>query len=148
MNKINQYEDIIEKLFELKDYPEKILNEPISEGKWSIREIVGHLFYWDKFILEKMVPLMANEMVLPPFPNHNLHNKEAVAHLKKYKNVREIIDDFAKTRKQLVKELKELDRDIEFHIENDPNSFSPEKFIEIFLEHDIHHLNQVKEKLR
>ncbi|WP_010650351.1 DinB family protein [Oceanobacillus massiliensis] len=147
MNSINQLENITEEFLGLKSCSVKVLTEPISEGKWAIREIVGHLFYWDKFNLDKMIPLMADGAVLPPFPNHDLHNEEAVAYLTKYEKVSEIIDDFVKKRKQLVKELKELDNGIQFQIENEPNLFSAEKFAELFLEHDIHHLNQIKKKL-
>jgi len=95
-----------------------------------------------------MVPMMANEVILPPFPNHDLHNQEALNYLKRYENVSDIIYEFAKTRKQLVKELKEIDKGIKFQIRNESNLFSTEKFIGIFLEHDTHHLNQIKEKLK
>lgn len=147
MNVIDKFEDNLEVFLKLKNYTEEVLTEPISEGKWSIREMVGHLLYWDKFNLEKMVPFMSNDVALSPFPNHDSHNKEAVTYLKKYKNVEEIIDDFVRTRKQLVYELKKIDQSIEFQIEKEANPFSIKKFVEIFVEHDAHHLNQIREKL-
>jgi len=49
MTKINQFDGMVESFLGLKEYSEEVLNEPISEGKWSIRESVGHLLYWDKF---------------------------------------------------------------------------------------------------
>lgn len=148
MEVLPQFDDLIEEFLALKKYPETTLVEPISVEKWSIREIVGHLLYWDQFYLEKMVPFISNGALLPSFPNIDLYNEEAVSYLKKYENVRDIIDDFVKTRKKLVTELKELERDITFQIENEPSQMSTEKFIEIFLDHDIHHLNQIKEKLK
>ncbi|WP_227872308.1 DinB family protein [Paenibacillus albus] len=77
--KMNQFEDMIEAFLALKNYPESVLTDPISEGKWSIREIVGHLFYWDKLSLETMVPLMVHGATLPPFPNNDLHNEEGIS---------------------------------------------------------------------
>ncbi len=148
MSALKQFGDTIGEFLELKKYPEAVLVEPISEGKWSIREIVGHLLYWDKFNLETMVPLLAEGVKLPAFPNHDLHNEQAVSYLSRYENVEEIIDDFVKTRKMLVKELTEISKGLTFEIENEPYNFSPEKFVEIFLEHDAHHLKQIREKIK
>ena len=148
MDVFQQLEDIIKEFSVVKRYPEATLTESISDGKWSIREIIGHLLYWDKFNLEKMIPNMTHGATLPSFPNHDLHNEEAVIYLQNYKTVRDILDDFVKTRKQLVNELKKLDKNMKFEIENEPNRFTTETFAAIFLEHDIHHINQIKEKLQ
>ncbi len=76
------------------------MNEPIREGKWSIREIVGHLYYWDKYNLEIMVPKMANGANLPPFPNHDQHNEEAMSYLRD-STVESIISEFMKHERNL-----------------------------------------------
>jgi len=148
MDVFQQLEDVTNEFLVIKRYPEATLTEPLSDGKWSIREIVGHLLYWDMFNIEKMIPYMSNGATLPAFPNHDLHNAEAVEYLQTYRNVGDILDDFIKTRKQFINELKKLDTNIKFHIQNEPNTFTPETFVAIFLEHDIHHVNQVKEKLK
>ncbi|GLX66587.1 DinB family protein [Paenibacillus glycanilyticus] len=145
--KRNQFEEMIEEFLALKKYPEDVLTDPIATGKWSIREIVGHLFYWDKFSLEKMVPLMIHEATLPPFPNHDLHNEEGISYINRYDSVNDIIDEFAKTRKQLVEELRKLNNDIRFNIGHESNTYSCERYVDVFLHHDNDHLNQIKEKL-
>ncbi|MFA9555745.1 DinB family protein [Evansella sp. AB-rgal1] len=45
--------NMVDYISRLKELPEDILCQPIKEGKWSIIQIVGHLYYWDKFNLEK-----------------------------------------------------------------------------------------------
>ncbi|MGN8648055.1 hypothetical protein ACTNEO_18680 [Gracilibacillus sp. HCP3S3_G5_1] len=45
MNKtLSQFEKMVDNILDLKEISEEILSEPIREGKWSIREIVGHLY--------------------------------------------------------------------------------------------------------
>jgi hypothetical protein len=148
MNVFNQFKNTIGEIMKLKKFPQSVLSEQISHGKWSIREIIGHMFYWDKFNLEKMVPNMFNGAMLPPFPDHDLHNQESVSYLDKYDSVEAIMDAFVITRKHLIEKITMIDNDIKFKIENEPHEFSTESFIEIFVEHDSHHLKQIQEKLK
>ncbi|WP_407270346.1 DinB family protein [Radiobacillus sp. PE A8.2] len=137
----------VDEFVQLKKYREEVLVEPIADGKWSVREIIGHLLYWDQFNLEKMVPLMADGVRLPAFPDHDLFNEEAVSYIEKYDNVAELIDDFAAIRTNLAKELQAIDKHIKFQIENEPVEYSAELFAQLFLEHDAHHLRQIRTKL-
>ncbi|KGR77982.1 DinB family protein [Ureibacillus manganicus] len=141
-----QFEDTLHEIQKLKEVKESQLVDPISEGKWSIREIIGHLYYWDKYILENMVPAMFNGANLPQFPDHDQHNKEAISYLIDY-SVDEIIDAFTETRKELIESTLIVVEDVRFTIGSGNRQFSVESFIKMFVEHDIHHLKQIKEKL-
>ncbi|MED4174567.1 DinB family protein [Halalkalibacterium halodurans] len=142
---LSQFEKNIDEILALKEIDDTVLCKPLSEGKWSIREIVGHLYYWDKFILEKMVPLMGEGGNLPGFPEHDQHNEDAILFLKEY-SVESIIDHFVATRKELTREMKNLAEDIRFTIGGGKRQFSGESFLKIFLKHDAHHIKQMKEK--
>lgn len=147
MNKtLNQYGKTIDEVLKLKEASKTKLCEAISEGKWSIREIVGHLYYWDKFNLEKMVPLMDQDADLPKFPDHDQHNGEAMTFLKDC-SVETIIDHFVVTRKELSERLSSIDGDVRFTIGGGKRKFSGESFVKIFVKHDAHHLKQINEKL-
>ena len=141
-----EFEETINAIKKLKDVQESQLIEPISKGKWSIREIVGHLYYWDKYNLEKMVPKMANGANLPQFPNHDQHNKEAISYLRDH-SVEFIINAFIKTRKELIESISKVEEDVRFTIGKGKRQFSGESFIKIFVKHDIHHLQQIHGKL-
>ena len=143
---LSQFKDTLDDIQKLKDVKESQLKEPISKGKWSIREIVGHLYYWDKYNLEKMVPIMANGANLPQFPNHDEHNKEAIAYMEDY-SVESIIDAFIETRNELIESIFKVGEDVRFTIGKDKRQFSGESFIKIFIKHDIHHLQQINGKL-
>lgn len=147
MNKtLDQFEKTINAISNLKDVQSSLLLEPISKGKWSIREIVGHLYYWDKYNLEKMVPLMENGAKLPEYPDDDKYNEEAIFYLKNY-SVEAIIDLFIETRKELIEITSKVGEDVRFTIGNGKREFSAEHIINIFLKHDIHHLQQINEKL-
>lgn len=147
MDKIlNEFEKTIEEISMLKEVQNAELLEPVHEGKWSIREIVGHLYYWDKHNLEQMVPKMSNGASLPPFPDHDQHNKEAVSYLTK-QSVESIIDSFINTRQELIESMLKIDSDIRFTVGKGKRQFSRESFIKIFLKHDAHHIKQINEKL-
>jgi hypothetical protein len=122
------------------------LLESISEGKWSIRDIVAHLYYWDKFNLENMIPCMTDGANLPTFPDHDTHNEEGLALLREH-SVASIIDLFIKERRKLIEQLIMIDEDIRFTIGKGKRKFSVESFARIFLEHDLHHLKQINLKL-
>ncbi|TMW71407.1 DinB family protein [Alteribacter natronophilus] len=122
------------------------LYEPIAEGKWSIREIVGHMYMWDRFLLENMVPHMEDGGVLPAFPDHDRFNREAINGLEGV-SVEEIVSMFVKTREKLVQELKGMDPAIRFTIGKGKRRFSPESFVKMFIKHDRHHIMQIEKKL-
>lgn len=147
MNKtLNQFEKTIEDISELRNVKDSQLLDPIREGKWSIREIIGHLYYWDKYNLEEMVPKMTDGANLPQFPNHDEHNEEAISSIKDH-SVESIINAFIITREELIESISKVCKDVRFTIGKGKRKFSSESFIKIFLEHDMHHLLQINKKL-
>lgn len=126
---------------------EHILLEPIGEGKWSRKEIIAHLYYWDKFNLEVMVPKMSDGANLPSFPDHDDYNKLAVEALEK-DTVHTIIQYFVETRNELLQKINNIPSDIRFTIGKGKRQFSPESFMKMFLKHDAHHIKQINGKLK
>jgi uncharacterized damage-inducible protein DinB len=139
------YENAISEVLKLKDIPESSLLKPIQEGKWSVRVIIGHLFYWDKFILDHLVPHMTNNAILPPLPDFDLHNQEAIKYIERYNSFISLIDEFSQTRKQVIEKMSCIENSIKFTIGT--NNFSKDSFITIFIDHDTHHLKQIRDFL-
>lgn len=131
----------------LKENEESKLLNPIKEGKWSIRDIIGHLYYWDKFILEQHIPFMAQGANLIAFPDHDFHNNEGIQYISKFKNVATLIDKFIYTRNEIFKALHSIKSDIRFNIGSGKRQFTLESYFSIFSKHDIHHLEQIHNKL-
>lgn len=128
----------------LKAKNEEDLNSPISKGKWSIREIIGHIYYWDLYLLEKMVPEMKENGVLPDFPDHDAYNADAIVSLERFTNTKEQIEEFVITRKKLIYKMEKLDQGIKFTIGNKKRKFTPESFLKMFVNHDLHHIKQIR----
>ncbi len=139
------YENGILEVLKLKELPESSLLKPIQEGKWSVRDIIGHLFYWDKFILDQLVPHMTNNAFLPPFTDPNLLNQEALKYIERFNSVDSLIDEFSHTRKQVIEKMFCIETNVIFTIGT--NNFSKDSFITIFSEHDIHHFKQIWDSL-
>ena len=74
-----------------------------------------------------MVPKMANGVNLPPFPNHDQHNEEAISYLRD-NTVESIIDAFIETRKELIKRISEIEEDARFTIGEGKRQFSCESY--------------------
>jgi uncharacterized damage-inducible protein DinB len=141
-----EYGKSTEDFSKLKAFDEQQLHEPIQDGKWSVKELMGHLLYWDKFILERHVPNMVEGARLVAFPDHDLHNKEAIEYIRNYITAESLIDDFIQLRKQLIKALSEIENTVAFTIGTGKRQFTVEKYVKIFVDHDIHHLKQIHGK--
>ncbi|WEG10901.1 DinB family protein [Pullulanibacillus sp. KACC 23026] len=145
---LNFFNQCTEALLALKEMPERFLTDPIGEGKWSIREIIGHLYFGDLYNLEEMVPLMADGVSLPPFPNHNEHNEKAISYIKRFETVSDLLGTFAQTRQLLIQALEKVGKEAQFEIENEPGQYTVESFVDLFAKHDAHHLKQIQLKLK
>ncbi|MFA1820211.1 DinB family protein [Virgibacillus oceani] len=147
MNKtLNEFEKTIGEISKLKNVENDRLLDPIQEGKWSIREIVGHLYYWDKHNLESMVAKMTDGANLPPFPDHDQQNEEAIAYLNG-ESVNAIINSFIAMRKELIESISKVEDNTRFTIGKGKRKFSAESFIKIFVKHDVYHLQQINKKI-
>jgi uncharacterized damage-inducible protein DinB len=144
---IKNYDKTINEILKLTYLEESRLLKPIQEGKWSAREIIGHLYYWDKFILEQQAPHIVNGSKLTPFPDHDSHNQEAMTYISKFETIKSLIDEFTKTRKELIGIFSSKDKDIKFLIGTGKRQFTIDSFLNIFTKHDAHHLKQIKDSL-
>ncbi|WP_077596128.1 DinB family protein [Oceanobacillus kimchii] len=140
---ITEYEETANNVARLKQYDEETLTTPIKKGKWSIREIVGHIYYWDRFHLIKMLPNMTHGADLPPFPDHDQHNEEALEFLQD-KSAKEIMDMFIEKRKEFIEEITTIDKGSKFTIGGSKRQFTTDSFLKIFIKHDKHHIKQIE----
>ncbi|NOU68833.1 DinB family protein [Paenibacillus sp. LMG 31461] len=141
------YGVIIEEITRFKKLDEPRFLEPISEGKWSVKEIIGHLFYWDKFIQEKHFPYINQGAVLISFPDHDEHNSEAIQYISVFKTTGSLIDEFVEKRRQLIEMMSGIGSDVIFTIGSGNRQFTIESYLKIFIDHDIHHLKQIQVRL-
>lgn len=150
MNKKNyeRFTEIIGQVEVLKNIERIKWNQPISDGKWSIREIMGHLYFWDKFILETMLPKISDGAHLPKFPDNNMYNQKAIKYIEQYNQHESIINEFIQTRRELADGLNAIPNEARFTITADSSIYSIDSFVRMFIEHDAHHLKQINSYLQ
>jgi len=141
------YDQTAEEILKYKEFDEQRLLEPISEGKWSVKEIIGHLYYWDRFILRNHVPYMNEGANLNAFPNHDLHNREAIEYISVFTTTGSLIDEFVLNRRLLIEAISGIESNAKFTIGSGKRQFTVDKYLKMFIDHDIHHLKQMNERL-
>lgn len=140
------YKKMINEVALLERENELVLLLPIKENKWSIREIIGHLYHWDDYNLQTMVSQMRNGAILPNFPDHDQHNQKGLQSLEG-KTAHQILTLFIEKRQAIIEAIEKIDMMDRFTIGSSKRAFSSETFIKIFVKHDAHHLKQIKDFL-
>ena len=97
-------------IYELSNFHEQVLRQPMQEGKWSIIEVIGHLQPWDQFVIEQRLPFIFTNEECPPSPK--VEELNATAALGARKNLINVtIEHFITTRTQLIDLLSDLDKE-------------------------------------
>jgi hypothetical protein len=92
-----------------------------------------------------LVPHITNNATLPPFPDFDLHNQEAIKYIERYNSVISLIDEFSQTRKEVIKKMFGIENNIKFTIGTE--KFSTDSLMTVFVEHDTHHFKQIWDNL-
>ncbi|GMK48139.1 hypothetical protein PghCCS26_52690 [Paenibacillus glycanilyticus] len=135
----------------LENTNEKLWFAPIEEKKWSISEIIAHLFNWDRYLISEILPAVqiGNEI---NFPEYDTFNKRASDYIQSGVSKSKLIDETIATRNLLVKLLHEmtierLNRRLTVNgVTNCPSTGAPYSLIYIikeFADHDTHHKQQI-----
>ncbi|PRO67111.1 DinB family protein [Alkalicoccus urumqiensis] len=127
---------------ELKQIEEKQLTMPMRAGKWSIRQTAGHLYYWDRFILESILPAAREGKRVPPFPQADIYNRAALAALEGRRTER-ILNEWQSVRNTLIEELRELPETTRFLVP-DRGEWGAVDIAVLLADHDAHHEAQIR----
>ncbi|MGG4341714.1 DinB family protein [Paenibacillus lautus] len=123
---------------------EELLSVPIAEGKWTVKEVISHLTNWDTYSIEKMVPYMKDNAILPEFIDHDTHNMVAIEIANNYRDSAALKNDFRETRKKLVSLLNSVGSDISFTIGKGKRKYTIDSYAKIFVHHDKKHRKQIE----
>ena len=141
---LNHQKNFINFVESLQYLDEYVLRQPISEGKWSIIEIIGHFYFWDEFVLQKRLPFVLTGNPLPPSPNAKVLNKHSSL-LARHENVHRTIEKCIRIRTTLMEALNAIPDEnwlVEFNINQ--TRLTLYEYLKGLMEHDIHHINQIK----
>lgn len=72
-----------------------------------------------------------------------LISREAI----EYKTAGSLIDEFVLNRRLLIEAISGIDSNAKFTIGSGKRQFTVDKYLKIFIDHDIHHLKQMNERI-
>lgn len=124
---------------------EELWDKPVASGKWMVKDVIAHLWHWDDYTLNVMLPQMQDEALLPEFPDHDEHNAAAIELGKRFQDQDALVSAFAVSRSLLVKRFRNIDQPhMQFKIGLDDRPYSLERYLHIFAQHDEHHRKQIE----
>lgn len=147
---IHRYKEFIEWTETLSDLDDNIWLTPIAEGKATVAEIISHLKNWDYYLINTIIPAIKNGEGMV-FPDFDSFNQKAYEYARSGISKNSLLDEFKQTRIQLV-EIMLTEPDVATKnvtangVENCPHTGTPYSLLYIiyeFIEHDIHHKNQI-----
>lgn len=139
---IRQLNDLVFFIEELNEDNNIELDQPTELGKWSISEIISHLWLWDKYSLDLMLPLVQQGVTLK-FIDHTAINSNAESFAKTLQNKTELIQLFKETRNELIATCNSINEDLSFYVGK--REYNIESYVQKFItSHDQHHMKQIK----
>jgi uncharacterized damage-inducible protein DinB len=148
---INDFNEYSIWLNTLKGMKEELWVAPISEGKWTISEIISHIMNWDDYLLCETLSSVRNGQGME-FPDFDTYNNLASNYAKSGISKVKLLEEAKAKRELLVKELRLLpDENLKTlltanGVSHCPHTGTPYSLIYIikeFIDHDNHHKRQV-----
>ncbi|MGG0381662.1 DinB family protein [Priestia filamentosa] len=139
-----QYADIDNFLQSMLNISDKTWLTPIELGKWSTAEIISHILFWDRFILERLLLLQSRKHVTKANINVEDFNREAANYAKSGIHKEELIQQLKETRKNLIDSLNmfsEEDFNKIYMIQDKEQSLR--SYMNAMVDHDKFHFNQI-----
>ncbi|MGV3465076.1 MAG: DinB family protein [Heyndrickxia sp.] len=120
--------------------------KPYKEGKWSKAAIISHMMYWDRFFYEERLPHMLKGKDLVGITAEQVEemNKKAEEYAHSGISLQKIIEEALHYRQMIINELQDKDLTKTFTIKE--RKISLHEYVDGEVEHDQHHLKQLKAK--
>ncbi|MBD8038829.1 DinB family protein [Solibacillus sp. A46] len=145
---IGHHQNFLLFLQRMKTLDERLLRKPIGERKWSIIEIVGHFYLWDEFVLLQRLPYLLTGVSLPIAPSSDDLNMQSSL-LARTEAVEKTFEKCIRIRKDLLHQLSQIpDEYWLIKLQINQSHLTLYEYLKGLMEHDNHHINQVKSSLR
>jgi len=123
-------------------------NKPLNEGKWSIHDIVSHIYKWDEYFLEKAVEPITNGVALTvQHLNFDEFNAQAAEYGKTISK-QDIMELSIQCREKIMEHIENQDISSfnqEF-TDGEGKPFTIEAYLKDFIWHDRHHMKQIEDR--
>ena len=124
--------------------PEEILDKK-PEGKWSIKENVGHLIDLEELHDKRIDDFLENRHVLHAA---DMKNKKTDDARHNRKDINQLVSEFKKVRDEFIRRLESLDAEVLERTSLHPRLKQPMRVIDLaqfVSEHDDYHIETIRE---
>ncbi|HEK9100505.1 DinB family protein [Bacillus pfraonensis] len=134
-------DNILQSLLNLND---QIWFIPIQLDKWSTSEIVAHILFWDRFILERLLLLQSQKCLTKANINVDAFNRKSANYAKSGVVKDELIQQFKEARFNLIHFLEAFSEEdfSKIYMIQDKNQ-SLQDYMNAMVDHDNFHFNQI-----
>lgn len=150
MEMIHEYKSFIEYVEGLRAVDEAYWNQPLSEGKWTLKDVISHIMLWDKYFYEEGIRKVKLE---EPVTVRHLNFDEFNSNAREYAKTQtrdSIIDQCIDWRGRIIQDISGLTEEeyAKPYIDGDKKKFSIRGFLRGFVPHDKHHKKQMEKFLK
>lgn len=142
---IEQLEGYIAFVASLRDVDNIRWAVSMSEGKWSVRDIISHIMMWDKNFLDKIVPKLQNQESVELEEDTDVQgfNDQAVEYGQTLtKN--QLLDEAIFYRSEIVSQLRRVPKPAFLTVFPGRDFYTLASFLtDLFVSHDAHHMKQI-----
>ncbi|PIH60100.1 hypothetical protein CS562_09300 [Paenibacillus sp. LK1] len=146
---VEEFKTFIDFVRELKTIDEEHWNSPISEGKWSLKDVISHIMLWDKYFYEEGIEkIKLGQFVTVRHLNFDEFNVNAREYAKTQTRD-SIVNQFFEYRNKIIDDITGLPEEdyIKEYKDGDRKKFSIRGYLRGFIPHDKHHKKQIEKYL-
>ena len=147
---IEEFKAFITFVNSLNSIDEEYWNKPLSEGKWSMKDVISHIMLWDKYYYEGAIQKIKHgEALTVKHLNYDEFNAKARDYAKSQSKDK-IIDQFIEYREKIIADITELTEEeyTKKYKNGDKRVFTIRGYVRSFSLHDKGHGKQIKEYLK
>ncbi|OUS76104.1 hypothetical protein B1748_14940 [Paenibacillus sp. MY03] len=147
---VEEFKSFINFVQDLKKIDEEHWNRPLSEGKWTLKDVISHIMLWDKYFYEEGIKKIK---LGQPVSVRHLNFDEFNANAREYAKTQsrdQIIDQFLEYRKKIISDISGLPEEdyIKAYKDGDTKKFSIRGYLRGFISHDKHHKKQIEKYIK
>lgn len=117
---------------------------PVSEGKWSVAAIVSHLLFWDRHCFAEKFPYFKEGSKITGYPDFQEYNQSAKEYAHSGVSKDSLINEIIAERNQYQTYLDALkEEDLGVSVEIGGHQITIGAFLNDFMDHDLHHQEQI-----
>lgn len=146
---VEQFASFIPFVQSLREVPEPHWKQPLAEGKWSIHDIIAHIYFWDRYFFEEAIAMITRgEPLTLQHLDFDTFNQNSVK-LGRVFPSDELIRLTLFARNQIVDQIRNQTDEYytQAYKDGDGKRFTVRSYLMGFVPHDAHHKKQIEQFL-